>query len=122
MQKNGEIEFNYKAGMAKEFKDFSFENNIGDIEVVKTSFGYHIIEILDQKNKDRVVKVATIAKKIEPSTETEDQVFNDVSKFEIALQKGDMQELAKEKELTVKPVSFKVLEESIPGLVTKDRL
>ncbi|WP_053990994.1 SurA N-terminal domain-containing protein [Mangrovimonas sp. TPBH4] len=115
-EKEGVIEFGYNQSFAPEFKAFSFENNVGDIDVVKTSFGYHIIEILDQKNRSRAVKVATIAQKIEPSEETIDEVFNSASRFEVAIQKGDFQEVAKENNYAVKPVSVKVLDENIPGL------
>ncbi|MDT0558491.1 SurA N-terminal domain-containing protein [Ichthyenterobacterium sp. W332] len=115
-EKDGEIEFDYKAAMAPEFKDFSFENNVGDLEVVKTSFGYHIIEILKQNAKNRALKIATIAKTIEASLETEDQIFNNVQKFEIALKDGDLETLAKEQDLTVRPVTFGKMDENIPGL------
>jgi peptidyl-prolyl cis-trans isomerase D len=36
--------------MVKEFNDFCFEGKKGEKKVVKTMFGYHLIEILDQKN------------------------------------------------------------------------
>ncbi|WP_353779014.1 peptidylprolyl isomerase [Winogradskyella sp. 3972H.M.0a.05] len=114
--KGGEYDFHPKGTMVKPFNDFEFENNVGDMDVVQTNFGFHVIEILDQKNKSRALKLATLAKKIEPSTATEDKVFNDVQKFELALQNGDFQELAKERELTVRPVTVKELEENIPGL------
>ncbi len=116
LENGGEYDYHPMNQMVKPFNDFEFENEIGDIEVVKTVFGYHIIEILGQKNKSRAIKVATIAHQIEPSDETIDEVFNTVSKFEIALQDGDFQELAKERNLVVKPVNFKVLDENIPGL------
>jgi len=116
-EKNGEIEFAYSAGLAPEFKDFSFENKTGDLGVVKTSFGYHIIEILEQKNKQRALKIATIAQEIEPSEQTIDKIFNQTSKFEIAVSSQDFQEVAKESNYSVKPVSnIGVLDESIPGL------
>ena len=35
---------------------FSFENNVGNISVVETSFGFHIIEILSQTKKRKAVK------------------------------------------------------------------
>lgn len=114
---NGEIEFAYDAGMAQEFKDFSFENNTGDLEVIKTSFGYHIIEILEQKNKQRALKIASIAHEIEPSEHTIDNVFNVTSKFEIAVADKDFNEVAKESNYVVFPVSsMKALDESIPDL------
>ena len=116
-EKGGEIEFAYGAGMAQEFKDFSFENNKGDLEVVKTSFGYHIIEILEQKNKQKALKIATIAQTIEPSEKTIDAAFNQTQKFEIAVSTQDFEAVAKENNYSVKPVSnINELDESIPGL------
>ncbi|GGG40740.1 peptidylprolyl isomerase [Bizionia arctica] len=103
--------------MVEEFRDFVFENNEGDIEVVKTVFGYHIIEVEGQKNKQRAIKVATIARIIEPSDATINQIFNDASNFEIAIQDGDFDAIAKEKDLAVRPVNgIKNLDENIPGL------
>ena len=57
-----------------------------DLGVVKTVFGFHVIEILGQTDKQRALKLATLAQTIEPSEETIDQVFNTTSKFELALQ------------------------------------
>ena len=116
-EKNGEIEFDYSAGMAPEFKNFSFENKKGDLEVVRTDFGYHVIEILEQKNIQRAIKVVNLALEVEASEQTVDDVFNATSKFEIAAASGDFQEIAKESNYTVKPVSsIKILDETIPGL------
>ena len=115
-ENNGELEFAYNAGMAPEFKAFSFENKIGDIDVIETSFGYHVIEILEQKSFNKTIKIATIARKIEPSDQTLQDVFNTMSKFEIAAKDGDFSALAKERELAVRPITFKVLDENIPAL------
>lgn len=115
-EQDGEIEFAYNASMAPEFKAFSFENKEGDIDVVGTSFGYHIIEILEQKSFNKAYKIGTIAREIEPSDQTLQDVFNKVSKFEIAAKDADFNELAKERELTVKPITFKELDENMPGL------
>ena len=87
------------------------------LDVVQTVFGFHIIEILDQKNKARAVQVATIARAIEPSEKTIDATFTEASKFELALQKETYTDAAKERDLTAKPVNgIKVLDENIPGL------
>ena len=67
--------------MVKEFNDFSFEGKTGEKKVVKTVFGYHLIEILDQKNFQPHYKVAYFAKNITASDETEQRVLEDASKF-----------------------------------------
>lgn len=116
-EKGGEIEMAYNSGFAQEFKDFSFENNKGDIDVVETAFGYHIIEILEQKNFQKVLKIATLGREIQPSEETIDEVFRSTSKFEIAVANKDFNEVAQENNYTVRPVnSIKELDENIPGV------
>ena len=103
--------------MVPEFRDYVFQNNVGDMDVVETVYGYHIIEVEGQKNKQRAIKVATVAMEIEPSETTINQVFRDASNFEIAIEKGDFEAVAKEKDLAVRPVNgIKVLDENIPGL------
>jgi len=116
-EKEGVLDWYAYNAMVPEFRDYTFENNTEDMGVVKTDFGFHVIEILDQKDKSRMVKVATLAQKIEPSENTIDDVFNRTSKFEIALQDKDFQDVAKENSADVKPVNnIKELEENIPGL------
>ena len=115
-EKDGEIEFAYNAGMAAEFKAYAFDNKEGDVDVVGTSFGYHVIEILEQNSFNKTVQIATLADKIEPSDETLSDVFNKMSKFEIAAKDSDFNELAKEREIRVKPITFKELDENMPGL------
>ena len=116
-EKDGEIEFAYTDSFAPEFRDFSFENRVGDLQVVKTDFGYHIIEILSQGERQKVVKVGHLSLPIEPSEQTIDDVYNKTSKFEIAVTNGVFQDVAEESGYDVKPVSnIKELDETIPGL------
>ena len=116
-EKDGVIEFAYTDGFAAEFKAYSFENPKGSLGVVKTNFGYHIIEILDQGKKQEAYKMATIVQEIEPSIKTIDGVFTDKSKFEIAVADADFETVAKENNYTTSPVSgLKELDETIPGL------
>jgi peptidyl-prolyl cis-trans isomerase D len=117
VQNGGEYDFHPYNTMVKPFNDFEFEHSKGDLGVVKTDFGYHIIEILDQKNKARAIKVATLARKIEPSEKTINDLFNTTQKFEIAIQGEDFQEVATKNNYEVRPVNtIKELQESIPGL------
>ena len=116
-EKEGVIEFAYTDGFAPEFKAYSFENPKGSLGVVRTDFGYHIIEVLDQGKKQDAYKVATIAQEIEPSVETIDDVFKNKSKFEIAVADADFEAVAKENTYEVRNVSsVKELDENIPGI------
>ena len=116
-EKDGVIEFAYTAGFAPEFKAYSFENPKGSLGVVRTDFGYHVIEILGQGTFQQAYKVATISQAIEPSVETVDEVFKNKSKFEIAVADADFETVATENNYEVRPVSsIKELDENIPGL------
>lgn len=103
--------------MVSEFNDFEFEGKVGDLGVVKTVFGFHIIEIEGQKDKKKSIQVATLARKIEPSEATVDKIFRDASNFEIAVGKKDFEAAAKDKKYEVRPVNnLKILDENIPGV------
>ena len=104
-EKEGVIEFAYNDGFAPEFKAYSFENPKGSLGVVRTDFGYHVIEILDQGKKQDAFKVATIAHEIEPSVETIDEVFKNKSKFEIAVADTDFETVAKDNNYGLRNVS-----------------
>ena len=61
--------FGYGA-MVSEFNDFTFNKSVGEKAVVKTQFGYHIIDILAQSNFKPAYKIAFLAKPILSSDET----------------------------------------------------
>ena len=56
----GEIEFTYFDNFAPKFRDFSFQNNVGTIEVIETMYGFHIIEILSRGENQKVVNVRNL--------------------------------------------------------------
>lgn len=111
--------FNNNTGLTPTFKDFVFEKEVGAIDVVESPFGFHVIEIEEQKNKQKVVKLATINKQVEITAETIDDLFTTASKFESEAGKSDdaFVELAKTNNYTVKPVfKMKELDAGISGL------
>ncbi len=116
-ENDGEIEFSYVDGFAPEFKDFSFENNVGKISVVETDFGFHVIEILSQSRRKKAVKVANLALKLEASERTIDSIFNITSKFEIAIDKSNFRDVASDFNYKINPVNnIRELNENIPGV------
>ncbi|WP_405562555.1 peptidylprolyl isomerase [Polaribacter sp. Asnod6-C07] len=116
--KEGDLDwFNY-ARMTPKFRDYTFQGKKGDIGVVQTPFGFHIIKIDDQKNKQKVLKLATFSRKIEASEATENAVFRNAKEFELAVSQGnDFSEVVKEKNYITKPaVGLKSLDENVPGI------
>ena len=85
-QTKGEMTFSLNdiqsPNFAKEFAQFIlFDGKPGEKKVVKTSFGYHYIEILNQINPEPAYKIAYMAKKIDPSTETDQNASGLASQF-----------------------------------------
>lgn len=104
-------------GFDKDFAEFIFFNPKGSIEVVDTKFGYHIIKIDDTGSKETAYKVATIAREIEPSSTTNDQVYSFSQQIEMEAQSKSLEEIAKEQNLTHVPVNgITAIEENIIGL------
>ncbi len=59
--------------MVSEFNDFVFNKPVGSMDVVKTAFGYHIIDITSQKDLKPAYKIAFLAKEITASDVTVNQ-------------------------------------------------
>ena len=117
-EKGGDLGwFNYSR-MVPEFRNFCFSGKKGDIGVVKTAFGFHVIKIDGQKNKQKAVKLVTFSRKIVPSEATENTMFQNAEKFALEVSKGKtFDEVAKENNLTVLPaVGIKALDESVARL------
>ena len=116
--KEGDLDwFNYSR-MTPAFRDFCFEGKKGDIDVVKSPFGFHIIRIDNQKNKQKVLKLATFSRKIVPSEATENVAFRNAEEFALAVSKENMYfEVALGKNYKPKPaVGLKALDENVVGL------
>ena len=114
--KDGDLDYQRKNTFVPEFDAFIFEGKKGDLDIVETPFGYHIIEVLDQKNFQKVQKLATVAKEIIPSNSTLSAVYNETQKFEIAARDGKFDEVAEASSYTVRPVNaIKPLDETLPG-------
>ena len=115
--KGGDLGYVGPGKMTKEFNDFIFDNKTGTLGVVETEFGFHVVEVQEQKNKQKAMKFATISKEIEASEKTLNEVFANASRFELAAQKGDFSQIAKEQELALKPVNkIGALDATIPGV------
>ncbi|CAA0240811.1 Peptidylprolyl isomerase [Tenacibaculum maritimum] len=117
-EKGGDLDWFTYNRMVPAFRDYCFTNKKGDIGVVKSQFGFHLIKIDDQKNFQNVVKLVTLARKIEASEETENAIFQNAETFALELTKGaNFDELVKEKKLSSQPaVGLKVLDENVPGI------
>lgn len=103
--------------MVPPFDEFIFNNPTGTIGVIETDFGYHVVEVGKQSEPKKAIKLATITKHIEPSEKSINDVFSQASKFEVAVLKGNFDEVAKEQNLEIRPVNrIGKMDATIPGI------
>jgi peptidyl-prolyl cis-trans isomerase D len=84
--KGGDLGMFGYGSMVPEFNDFCFNKPVGAKDVVRTQFGYHIIEIMSQKGSSPAYKIAFMAKEILPSDVTINTANNNATK--LSAQKG----------------------------------
>ena len=79
--KGGDLGYFKFDAMVPEFNSFCFNNKTGARGLVRTKFGYHIIEITDQKGNSPYYKIAYMAKEILASDATVTKASNDATKL-----------------------------------------
>jgi len=68
--------------MVTEFNDAVFDGKKGDLTVVKTTYGYHIIEILGKREQRQPV-IVVVDHKIIPSPDTFNEIYSEATDFSI---------------------------------------
>ncbi|ASZ10349.1 peptidylprolyl isomerase [Chitinophaga pendula] len=81
----GEYDVTPSSSFVPEFKNFALEGTKGQRKVVKTQFGYHLIEILDQKNFGPAIRVAYLGRPVDASKETDSKAYAAASEFAAAV-------------------------------------
>ena len=98
----GVYEFFPQNRMVKPFNDFSFDKPIGSIGSVETSYGVHVIEVLDRRKKVEEVEVAKITRQIGASDKTKRDAYSASNEFAIeSSDRAALESAAKEAGYTV---------------------
>ncbi|NCF58193.1 MAG: hypothetical protein GWO80_06600 [Bacteroidetes bacterium] len=80
----------FKSGaMANAFENYCFRNASGDVGMVFTPFGFHIVEISKQSGSIPSVRLAHVYRIVDVSKETEQDIYTRAANLAQALQKGD---------------------------------
>lgn len=82
-QDSGNLNWFTEGMMVKAFNDACFNGNIGDMPIVTSQFGIHLIEILDKTKPVKKTLVAIVDRKIEPGRKTIEEAYNKASAFSI---------------------------------------
>jgi len=100
--KGGDVgTFDRYANIAPEFVTAAFDGKTGDIKVVKSQFGIHVIKIDKQVGSSKVAKLAYIEKSLAPSSKTRDAAYKQATTFLNEVKADNFNELAQKKGYTV---------------------
>lgn len=102
--KGGDLGFFGYGAMVPEFNDFCFNKPVGTKGVVKTQFGYHIVEILNQKDLKTAYKVAYVGKEIDASAETINKVSLAATKASAEKTRANLEKYIAKNNLNLIPV------------------
>src|SRR5579863_3665432 len=115
--KGGELGMFGRGTMVGPFDEAAFNGKKGDLLIVTTQFGVHLIQIEDQKGSMKVAKVAVVDRPITPSQKTQSAAYSKAQAFLGAVTKGNFAAEAKKEGLTVKSANdVKALAAALPGL------
>jgi len=116
--KGGDLGYFSQGQMATGFNNYCFYNKKGDIGLVFTQFGFHIIEITDQKGSNKSLRVTSIFRNVLSSEATIKDIYGKASSFASEAQRTeDYTALAEEKGYQLRPATnIKEFDDQIPGL------
>ncbi|MGV6860412.1 MAG: peptidylprolyl isomerase [Putridiphycobacter sp.] len=104
IQNGGEYKWFPKGMMVSEFENAAFNGQKGKLQLVKTNYGYHIVEVLGQRNAKLPI-LAPIVKTIKPSQETkmaiEEIAYEFIEDYEQTEGDSAFYQVAKDKGLLV---------------------
>jgi len=79
--KGGDLDWFSEGAMVDEFNEACFTSSKGDLSVVTSQFGVHLIEVTKKSKDVRKVKIAFIDRNVEPSTETYNTYYSQAAQF-----------------------------------------
>lgn len=80
-EKGGDLGWFPEGIMVQPFNDACFKGKKGDMVLVETQFGFHIINILEVGKTSKKVQLATLTRAVVPSTRTYQKVYQEASEF-----------------------------------------
>ena len=113
----GVYEWFDKQRMVPEFTAASFDQKVGAITICKTSFGFHIVEVLGQRNRQER-RIVTVDRPVKPSGATFKSVYKEANEFSLTNKTLEtLRKAAEEKGLQVTTVDdFRADSRFVQGL------
>jgi peptidyl-prolyl cis-trans isomerase D len=87
--KGGDLGWFKEGAMVKPFNDACFNGKKGEVVVVESQFGFHVIEITEKGKESKKVQIGVLGKKVEPSNITLQAIYQKASTFAGSNNTGD---------------------------------
>lgn len=116
--KGGDLGTFARGAMIPAFEEVVFNGNTGDIKVVTTQFGVHVIKITGQVGSSRVAKVAVVDKSLASSSKTQQAAYAKATSFLSSAKDAESFDAGAQKSGYSKLIAENVVptQSSIPGL------
>jgi peptidyl-prolyl cis-trans isomerase D len=85
--RGGDLGWFAEGQMVKEFNDYVLKGRKGDMGIVKTQFGVHIVKVTEDKT-NKLICAGVIERGIEPSEQTIRNIYNEASQFALRIADG----------------------------------
>lgn len=116
-EKGGDLGTFGRGAMVPQFEEAAFNGKPGDLKVVESQFGVHLINVQAQKGSSKVVKVATIDKPLVASNKTQSAAYSKAQAFLGNVSGSNFGEEAKKQKLSVRTADdITGIASSIPGI------
>jgi peptidyl-prolyl cis-trans isomerase D len=93
--KGGELGTFARGQMVPEFESAAFNGKAGDLKVVRSQYGVHLLRIEKQIGNSKVVKLAYIEKNLVASSKTKDAAYKKATKFLSEVNSENFNQMAK---------------------------
>lgn len=80
-REGGDLGWFTEGTMVAPFDEAAFENEVGEIEIIETNYGLHILEVLERGPEVKKVNIATVIRYQEPTEETINEIYRRASQF-----------------------------------------
>jgi peptidyl-prolyl cis-trans isomerase D len=116
-EKGGDLGTFGRGAMVPAFEEVAFNGKPGDLKIVTSQFGVHLINVISQKGSSKVVKVALVDKPLMASNKTQQAAYAKAQAFLANVTKDNFAEQAKKEKLAVKTAAdVSGTAASLPGL------
>lgn len=115
-QKGGDLGWFKEGQMVKPFNDTCFLGKKGDVKIVNSQYGIHIVKIVDQSKTSKKVQVGILTREVRPSEATDQTYYSQASTFGSSNNTAEKFNAAvnSDKTIQVKSANLTTLDNGIP--------